>query len=146
MTRRRSPNLSEKLAASLLFLKSGDDWLIPEPVRSKGSAKEILAMVHFDHDPIPFANGGGTEPQNLTPRRVAQHQDKTRRIDTPRIAKGKRLSEAQTAHCAVLAAKVGMIAEGEATIRKSRKVRVLPCGKDSDWKKPMNGKAVRRVK
>lgn len=145
---RRSPNLSEKLAATLLFLKTGNDWLIPEPVRSEGSAKQILALVQFDHDPIPHANGGGTEPQNLTPRRVAQHQDKTCRIDTPRIAKGKRLSEADRAHCAALAAKVGMIAEAEVERRKTRTIPSgpLPCGKKSGWKKPMNGKAVRRVK
>lgn len=108
-------------------------------------------MFHADHDAGYACHGAGNHPTVITMRLIADHQDKTRRVDIPAIAKGKRLSKAQAAHCAVVAAKVGMIAEGEATIRKSRKVRTIrsgpmPCGKASEWKKPMNGKAVRRVK
>jgi len=105
-------------------------------------------MFHADHDAGYACHGAGNHPTVITMRLIAEHEDKTRRIDAPRIAKGKRLSKAQAAHCAVVAAKVGMIAEGEARGRKVRTIRSgpLPCGKASKWKKPMNGKAIRRVK
>ena len=140
---RRDPNLSEKLACVLLLLKVGDEWLIPEPIRSTGSAKDIIALIQFDHDPIPYANGGGTEPQNLTPRSVAQHREKTATVDLPRIAKGKRIARTQAEFRALLLRKIGQGLDAEAARRKRR---ALPCGKASGWKKPMNGNAVRRTK
>ncbi len=144
MKPRRSPNLTEKLASTLLLLKVGDEWLIPEPLRSTGSAKQICALIHFDHDPIPYANGGTTAPQNLTPRGIAQHREKTATVDLPRIAKGKRLERTHEEFRALLLRKIGQGLDAEAARRK--RGRRLPCGKASGWKKPLNGNAVRRTK
>jgi hypothetical protein len=141
---RRDPNLSEKLACVLLLLKVGDEWLIPEPIRSSGSAKDIIALIQFDHDPIPYANGGGTQPQNLTPRSVAQHREKTATVDLPRIAKGKRLARSAKETRRIILARIGQLADAEVNRRKRK--HPLPCGKASGWKKPMNGNAVRRTK
>lgn len=145
--RRRRPNLTEKLAAALLRLTEGGRPLIPEPLRSEGTAAQICAAVQFDHDPIPYANGGTTAPQNLTPRSIPGHQAKTAKVDIPRMSKGKRLSEKQRAFCRKMQAKAGQIADHEAAIRKSRIVRSqpLPCGRNSAWKKPLNGNAVPRA-
>jgi hypothetical protein len=141
---RRDPNLTEKLASVLLLLKVGNEWLIPEPLRSTGSAAQIAATVEFDHDPIPYANGGTTAPQNLTPRSIAAHAEKTATIDLPRIAKGKRLERTHEEFRRLLLRKIGQGLDAEAA--RCKRGRRLPCGKDSGWKKPMNGNAVRRVK
>ena len=89
MTKNRIPNKTEKLAAVLLMLKRGDGWLIPEPVRSKGSAKEICAAVEFHHT-TPFALVGVTRPQALTPLRREDHAEITRKQTVPMVAKVKR--------------------------------------------------------
>jgi hypothetical protein len=142
---RRAPNLTEKLASVLLMLRVGKDWLIPEPLRSTGSARDICKLIHFDHDPIPYANGGTTAPQNLTPRAIAQHQEKTATVDLPRIAKGKRIERSQAEFRELLLRKIGQGLDAEVARRK--RGHKLPCGKASGWKKPL-GKlnAVRRVK
>lgn len=140
--RRRRPNLTEKLAAALLRLTEGGRPLIPEPIRSEGSAADITRSVQFDHDPIPYANGGTTAPQNLTPRSIAGHQAKTAKVDIPRMSKGRRLSEKQQAFCRKLLAKAGQIADVHA--QRKRKGPPLPCGRNSPYKKPLNGNAVRR--
>jgi hypothetical protein len=143
MKRRRQPNLTEKLAAALLRLAEGGRPLIPEPLRSEGTAQQICAAVQFDHDPIPYANGGTTAPQNLTPRSIAGHQAKTAKVDIPRMSKGKRLSEKQQAFGRKLLAKAGQIADAHA--QRKRKGPPLPCGRNSAYKKPLNGNAVRRA-
>lgn len=141
----RPPNLTEKLASVLLVLKLGDDWLIPEPIRSKGSADEILAYCQWDHYPVRRADGGTNDPRNIRPLPVAVHAEKTAKKDLPEIAKGKRLSASAEETRRIILAKVGKIADDE-VMRRKRK-HPLPCGKHSGWKKPL-GKlnAVRRVK
>jgi len=87
--RGRAPNLTEKAAACLLMIKRGDgSWLIPEPLRSEGTAKEIVSSVEWDHR-HPDKLGGTTDPQNLQPLDPKlEHKFKTRR-DRKNIAKAK---------------------------------------------------------
>jgi hypothetical protein len=94
-TRRRAPNKDERIAACLLMLKRGEEWLIPEPIRSSGTAKEILAVVQWDHAFL-HAMGGDTRPQNITPLRVAEHKEKSKK-DNGVAAKSKRLIAKQEA-------------------------------------------------
>jgi hypothetical protein len=74
--RRRAPNKTERIAACLLMLKRGDEWLIPEPLRSTGTAEEICSVVEWHHS-FRHASGGDTRPQNITPMRIADHKVKT---------------------------------------------------------------------
>ena len=140
----RPPNLTEKLASVLLVLKFGDDWLIPEPIRSKGSADEILKCCQWDHYPVRRADGGTNDPRNIRPLPAAVHAEKTAKKDLPEIAKGKRLSASAEETRRIILAKVGKIAESEVKRRKRR--NPLPCGRDSDHKRRLDGRIVRRVK
>lgn len=103
MTRRRAPNLTEKTAACLLMLKRGEDWLIPEPIRSTGTAEEICKAVEWDHAFL-HALGGDTRPQNITPLRKADHKEKSRK-DNGIAAKSKRLTKKEEEFRARLLAK-----------------------------------------
>lgn len=76
MSSRRSPNLTEKLASALLRIRADDGWLIDEPLRSYGTAKEICAAVEWDHT-MPYHLGGDTSPQNIAPLRPSTHKIKT---------------------------------------------------------------------
>jgi hypothetical protein len=75
------------------MLKKGTgEWLIPEPLRSEGSAIEICAHVEWDHA-RHAALGGTCDPRNLTPRTKEDHAEKTNKIDKPAIAKCKRIEQ-----------------------------------------------------
>lgn len=101
MTRGRDPNLSEKLAATLLALTRLDpetgllvplvDW---EAARSM-TVKEIIGLFEFDHWPVPAALGGSNHPSNLVPllETSGEHLKKTTTKDIPEIAKSKRLNK-----------------------------------------------------
>jgi hypothetical protein len=91
---RRRPNAMERTAAALLAIKRGDGWLIPEPLRSTGTAKEICSHVEWHHN-TPHAIGGTTAPQNMTPLPVAEHAIETAKKTIPTVRKGLRLSAAQ---------------------------------------------------
>ena len=82
-----------------------------------------LAESEFDHV-VPFALGGADEDENLGPVHYACHKEKTKG-DVGIIAKAKRVSKKHLG-----------------TYRRSR--NPMPCGKDSNWKKPLNKNAVRR--
>ena len=132
---RRNPNLSEKLAAALLAIRQSDgSWLIPEPTRSTGGPDDILRIVEWDHFPIPVAIGGDNRPQNLVPRRIADHRTKTTTIDIPAIAKSRRISVEQEAFRLRLLQKSGQAEPTEtprATLRG--RFRRLPPGHRYDW-------------
>jgi hypothetical protein len=102
--RRRAPNLTERNAACLLMLKRGDGWLIPEPLRSTGTAKEIVAAVQWHHETF-HAIGGTVKPQNITPLLVEDHKERSRK-DNGTIAKCKRLTKKEEEFRARLLAKV----------------------------------------
>lgn len=120
---RRRPNKDEKLAACLLMLKRGTgEPLIPEPIRSQGSAAEICACVDWHHENY-YATGGDTNPRMLTPLAPEDHDVRTRTIDIPRIAKTKRLVKSQEEFQGRLLAKGG----GEAQpVRRKAKIQSRP--------------------
>ena len=98
--KRKNLTLKTRLAAALLQMRRPDDHGKLVLVISFDEAKtmtddEIIARFHFDHDPIPHAQGGPDEPWNLTPLPVADHRDKTAKIDVPQIAKTKRITRKQ---------------------------------------------------
>ena len=98
---RRNPNLSEKLAALLIA-----HYEIPRETAKGMTVKQILALFEFDHYPIAWNLGrdlgySGEEinhPTNLQPLFHEEHMPKSAKIDTPRAAKGKRLTKAQEEH------------------------------------------------
>ena len=92
--------LKVKLAAALL--KLGD---IPYSDARQMSADQICALYNFDHDPIRVADGGVSEPWNLTPRLIKEHRTKTAKIDVPQIAKSRRLRDNLAAFNERIAAK-----------------------------------------
>jgi len=86
---RKHVNLKTKLAAAIgaLFLTYDE--------RKELSEDQVLSLVHFDHDPIPHAEGGTGDHFNLVPLLIGGHRVKTATVDVPGIAKRKRVSEAE---------------------------------------------------
>ena len=72
--------------------------------------EQIIARWHFDHYPIPHAEGGTDHPSNLTPRPAAEHREKTAHQDVPGIAKRKRLARKQAEHEARMTTPVAWLA------------------------------------
>jgi hypothetical protein len=96
MKRKRAPSMTEKAAASLLKIKRGDgSWLIPEPMRSKGSAAEIVRSVEWHHKHM-HTFGGDTSPQNIDPLAPLEHKRETIRL-RPQITKVKRQEKRRAA-------------------------------------------------
>lgn len=137
--RRRTANMTERLAAAYIAL-----GLVPEPLRSRGTAKEIERYVQADHN-FPHALGGDTRPQNLNLLPKSIHAQKTRR-DIAAIAKAKRLADKYAEHRRRLLAKnEGAPIAAPRLTRKGN--RPLPCGRFDDWRKPLGSFiAVRRGK
>lgn len=117
--KRRALNKTERLAAALLQIKRGSEWLIPEPLRSSGDAEAICAAVQWDHR-IPLASGGTNDAQNMQPLSKAEHKAKTRR-DIANIARAKRLTKKQ-AECRrrILAAETGELTREKFGKRKAK--------------------------
>lgn len=136
---RKKLTRDQREAACLLQIKRGDgSWLIPEPLRSTGSAKQILAGVQYDHG-TPHAWTRDDRPQNLTPMAKADHAVKTAKIDVPRIAKSKRVAAAHATHVAAVAVKTG--GEAEPLPRQRQRSQIpsrgflRPDGIRYDWSK-----------
>ena len=91
-------------AACLLQIRKGDGWLIPEPLRSSGDARAIIAFVQYDHA-TPHALTQDDRPQNLAPMGRADHAVKTTKRDVPELARTKRIEKAEAAFRARLAAR-----------------------------------------
>lgn len=92
MRKRRALSMTQRAATALLQIKRGDgSWLIQEPLRSTGTAEEIVRSVEFDHK-HPHAQGGTNDPQNMQPLLKDEHQAKTKR-DVAKIARDKRLTK-----------------------------------------------------
>lgn len=141
---RKKPNMSEKLAAALRKIRLGVDgerWLIPEPLRSEGSAKAICSACDFDHI-RRWAEGGGNEPQNLDPMLRADHRAKTigKRGDIAEVAKGKRFGAKEAAFRARLLAK----AEGREVELPRPTSAPMAGGRRSGLKRKLDGTVVKR--
>ena len=96
MTRKKI-NFKTKLCATLCQMRHEVDgkWelIIPHDDAVKMSEDQILSLFQFDHYPIPHAEDGPDEHWNLDPVLIAPHKAKTAKVDTPGIAKRKRVSE-----------------------------------------------------
>jgi hypothetical protein len=139
----RRQNMSEELAAALLAIRLEDGtWLIDnEYLRTKGTPKEIRAYVHCDHT-RRVAEDGTNEPQNLWFRRIPDHLRKTREIDIPEIAKGKRYGKKYEEFQRRVLAKNDPDAHQPPECKKRSKR--LPGGRGSDVKIKIGGGAVNR--
>jgi hypothetical protein len=119
---RKDPTLTEKLCTMILV------WLEVPHVKARSMSRdEILAMVEWDHYPVPFAvardNGWMiheiNHPSNLKPMLADDHAVKTAKRDVPEIAKGKRISAKHAEFRKRILAKSGVATEPE---RRDRKV------------------------
>lgn len=120
------------------MLKRGDgNWLVPEPLRSKGTAAQIVASVDWHHI-HPVALGGANNPQNIVPLDPAYHNVITEKIDQPRIAKAKRLLKKEEEFRRTLLVKTGQ-ADAPPPKHHSKKLSSL------EWKRKVNGKTVPRI-
>lgn len=96
----RDPNMSEKLAAMILL-----HLAIPHDQARAMSVDAILMLVEWDHYPVAVNTARDlnwtvdetNHPSNLQPLTPPDHLEKTRKIDTPQAAKGKRITSAQAA-------------------------------------------------
>lgn len=102
MRKRKRISDRMKLAAALLHYRRGAadgfERVIPYEDGKQMSADQIISLFHWDHDPVPYAEGGPDEPWNLTPRLINAHREKTRKRDVPRIAKNKRIKRKHDRH------------------------------------------------
>jgi hypothetical protein len=108
MSDRRRPNLAEKLASVLLEREALRGEPIELSVAKQMTAHQICSLFEFDHA-THFANGGWTHPTNITARFIQAHREKTRKIDIPAIAKGKRIRAAQEAFRKRLLERTGLV-------------------------------------
>lgn len=97
----RAPNMTEKLAATLLAWLEALGAPIPREHAQAMSAAQIVSLFEFDHWPIRRIDGGTNHPDNLMPRFIAAHGVKTATIDVPQIAKRKRIVEKEAARTKV---------------------------------------------
>jgi hypothetical protein len=112
MKRRAHIPCATKLASALLTIVRPDASGKFVPVISYEDSKlltaeQIIGRFHFDHYPIPHAQGGSDHHSNLVPRPTGEHKERTAKLDIPQIAKTKRLSKEQEAFRARLLAKAG---------------------------------------
>lgn len=123
MTRRRSPNMHEKLASALLHIRrgEGDDWLVKGDLRS-ASAKEICSSIDWDHI-RRWAEGGSNNPQNLQPLPRAEHREKSRK-DTTEVAKGKRFGKKHEEFRQRILAKAGQATPTGEQQKPKRKAKI----------------------
>lgn len=97
MTRKKI-NLETKLAAALLQMRRPTpdgrwELIIPHEQAKRMTARQIIALFHFDHWPILHTDGGPDEPWNLDPRLKPEHIEKTAKQDVPQIYKTRRISK-----------------------------------------------------
>jgi hypothetical protein len=137
--RKRAPSQTEKTAAALLQIKRGDgSWLIPEPLRSEGTAHQIVSSVEWHHK-VMHTFGGDTAPQNIDPLQPLEHKRETIRL-RPQITKAKRIEKKHEEFQRQL------LAPTPKTSAKLTKkgYRPMPCGRNSNQKMTIKGKVVPR--
>lgn len=143
--RRKKLTRDQREAACLLQIKRGTGWLIPEPLRSSGDAKAIIASVQYDHG-TPHALTKDDRPQNLTPMIREDHAVKTAEIDVPAIAKSKRVARKHAEFRARILAKSSDDPDVPVSGRRSRKIASRPFPKPTDrpWLKSAWGKPTKK--
>jgi hypothetical protein len=139
MGKRRAPTRTEIAATALLQVTRGDgSWLIPEPLRSTGTAEQIVRSVEWDHR-HPHAQGGTMDPQNLQPLTKEDHKAKTRR-DVSKIARDKRMVKQAEFRRQVLAPNEPVVVRPTKRKSQCEYTRLKPYFK----RKVQGGKVVRR--
>lgn len=93
---RKTPTLSEKLAAALLELQRLRGDPIDREHAKLMSAEQICSLFQYDHAAGYACHGADNHPTKLTPLLIADHREKTR-ADIPAIAKGKRIRKRHAA-------------------------------------------------
>jgi len=140
--KRKDPTQHQITAAAIAQL-----FNIPRPDLEHLTVKQILSMVHIDHDPVPWSIARDlgwqpdqyNHPRNLTLRLIPNHRIKTAKTDIPAIAKGKRISKSQAEFRQRLLAKSGQAEIAEPTRKprtklKSRGFQKPPENTKHDWK------------
>jgi hypothetical protein len=89
MTARAYIPYPQRLAAALACLLP--QWQRDYLRRHKVDAGVVERLFHFHHIEA-HANGGSSAWHNLHPMLIQLHHELTRKIDIPRIAKGKRIA------------------------------------------------------
>lgn len=131
--------IEEELACCIAALLG-----IPHEHQKLMRAQDIRALVQFDHA-IHHAIGGNVVFSNLTMRTVADHREKTAKIDIPQIAKTKRLSAKQEEFRRRLERKTNPGDTEENPTPPSRfRSRPLAGTKQSGMKRRMDGTVVKR--
>lgn len=115
MTTRKSPNMTEKLAAAYLSLIEFKDgkWqpVIDRIAAKKMTAWEICSLFEIDHYPISVYMGGDNHPTNLTPMLKADHREKTNKVDAKTHAKLRRNAKKKSNRPTLTAEDVAEVAE-----------------------------------
>lgn len=106
------------------------------------TARQICSLYHFDHWPILHTHGGPAEPWNLVPRLIAEHREKTAKVDVPQAAKARRLSAKQEEFRRMLLVKGTERIEVDVPKRRLR--RLIPGSRGTPLKKKINGRTERR--
>ena len=142
--RGRDPNLTEKLAATLLVWLDAIGNGIPYKQAQQMTADQIVSLFQFDHA-RRRAHDGSNHPTNLTPRLYRDHREKTNKIDIPEIAKGKKLAKSHSLHQDNVARKAGNPGTNNSPKPvRTKKSRPLPGGRSSDVKIRLGGVPVNR--
>jgi hypothetical protein len=131
--------IEEELACCIAALLG-----IPHEHQKRLTAQDVRALVQFDHA-IHHAIGGGAVFHNLTMRTIADHREKTAKIDIPQIAKTKRLSAEQEAFRKRLERKTDPTVAQEIQPPSRFRSRPLAGTKQSGMKRRMDGKVVKRT-
>ncbi len=118
VTKRSYVPLPERLAATLACLLSQEQR--DDLRRRKVKAEGVISLFHFDHV-IFHAHGGAAKWWNLDPKLVAEHREKTAKIDVPAIAKSKRIRRANDEFFRRLLAKSEGVPPHNSTHKLTRK-------------------------
>lgn len=149
---RKKPTLSERYASVILTLTWGNGLSVIDRESAKGKEasdiiREFESMINFDHG-IHVAIDGTNHPTNLTPMLIADHREKTNKIDIPQIAKTKRIQKEHEEFRRKILAKSGRadsVANPETHKNRSRiRGRPMAGTKASGIRKKLNGRVERR--
>jgi len=132
MSKRDYIPLKTRLAAALCHMmkpdgRGGWERIITHEQAKQLTEGEILGMFDFHHYPIAKAIGGPDVHWNLPPVVRPEHQVITAKVDIPRNAKTKRITEKHDAFRRRVLAKVGVEIEGGSVgKRHKRKIPSRP--------------------
>lgn len=130
----RAPNMTEKLAATILAWQRALGAPIPREHAQAMTADQICSLIEFDHYPVRRVDGGTTHPDNLEPRFIAAHAEKTAKTDVPQIRKADRLATAKAALDLYLAT-------GEKPPLPNRRTRKIPSRPFSKQHRPLRSRS-----